>query len=133
MGACGSTKQIVKAHAIGDMRNLIEIYARSITTANNNSPDFDEVFTLAYTAWAKLVTVKPKKEFDGTNLDNQITHEFYIRYIQALDEDIVSNFYIKFDGDYYDVFDIEDLDERHRFMKIPCVIRGDATLPVNRT
>lgn len=130
---CGSSKQPVKAQAIGDMRHLIQIFQRSITQTNNQSPDFTETFTLAYTVWAKLVTVKPKKEFAGTNINREVTHEFYIRYIAALDADIESNFYILYKNEYYDIFDIEDLDERHRFMKLPCSIRGDSTLPVNYT
>jgi SPP1 family predicted phage head-tail adaptor len=130
---CGSTKQKIKAHAIGDMRNLIELYERNINRANDDGVDFGENFTLIDAVWAKLITVRGKTMFDSTNTETEITHEFYIRYIDLLDRDAFNDVYLLFEGEYYRILRVDHLDERKRFMRIDSVIRGDAEDEVNLT
>jgi len=130
---CGSTKQPVKAQAIGDMRNLIELYERNINRLNDDGVDYDEDFTLIDAVWAKLVTVKPKTMFDGSNIDADKTHEFYIRYLSSLNRDAYNDVYILFDDQYFRILKVDSLDERKRFMRIDAAIRGDSTEQVNFT
>jgi len=130
---CGSTKQTVKAQAIGDMRNYIELYERDINQPADNTVDFDETFTLIEAVWAKLVTVKGKVMFDGSNIAQEVTHEFYIRYLASLDRDAYSNVYIKFDSEYFRILKVDHLDERKRFMRIDTTIRGQTDEQVNYT
>lgn len=130
---CGSSKQNVKTIAVGDMRNPIKIWARTLTASNQDVPDFLIGFTIAYNVYSKLITDRGKELFAGSNLGRSDTHTFVIRWISQLDQDINSDYYIEFDDQYYRILTVEDLDERRRFMKLICTIRGVTDLPVNYT
>jgi SPP1 family predicted phage head-tail adaptor len=130
---CGSVKQDMRLQAVGDMRHLIYLRNRSIEMGADNGVNFDEIFTANTAIWAKVKSVRGKMIFSGTNVQHEITHEMYIWYVAALERDITSDIYVEYDGEYYDILDVEDLDERHIFMKLSCALRGETDLAVNKT
>lgn len=118
--ACGSGRQKVRRPCIGDMKETIVLQTRAITPINSESVDFSEDFATSFTVQASTRTVRGKEIFDGTNIVGSITHEFTIRY-NAL---ITQEYWVLFNSERFNILDVEDLDERHRFMVLRCTDRG---------
>jgi SPP1 family predicted phage head-tail adaptor len=75
-----------------------------------------------------LVTIgRGYSVFDGTNTEVDISHVFYIRF----DDSVSSETWILFEDARYDIVTTEDLDMRHEWMRLNCVVRGAASVPVN--
>lgn len=129
MGACKRIKIPTQQVCIGDMRNIIDIRARNITVPLGVSPDFGEEFTLIRRVPAAIKTVQGRMFMTGTNRDDSISHEFYIRKISGVL--ITSEEWINFNGENYDIVRVENIDERGLFLNIRANIRGEQALPVN--
>lgn len=127
MAICTVSQRKIRRPYIGSMNKRIEIKRRSITPVNVDSSDFLEQFNGVITIWASCETVSNVTEFDGTNTERSVTHKWIIRYVDG----VTSESWIKFQGKYYDVINIMDYEERHRFLVLTTAIRGDASLPTN--
>lgn len=111
----------------GDLRHFILLQARDLQ-ASNSSVDFIENFTDNGNVWAAIQTARAGVTvFDASNIEIAVTHIFYIRYIAGFTQQV----WIEFEGQKYDIFTVEDLDERHEFQALMCSVRGDSTKPVN--
>ena len=104
------------------MRDLIVLQDRAITPVIG-SPDFDETFTENSTVYALIETKKGDTAFDGIDTEVDVTHWFYIRFISG----ITSGTWINYQGDRYDILDVEDLDTRNEFMLLRATDRGTDT------
>lgn len=112
---------------IGDMKYPITINTRSLTTAPADGVDYAETFTSPKLAYAMIETVAGETIFDSTNTEKVITHNFYIRYIP----DLSFEGWVLFRGRYYDIVNVEDLNEEERFTLIRANVRGPSSLDVN--
>ena len=66
---------------IGDMEDEITLENRAIQAPEFGGVDFDEKFTaIAEYSWALIETVRGKTFFDGTGVEEDVTHWVYINY-----------------------------------------------------
>lgn len=120
-------KQVIRRVSLGDMRHKIVIKIPEITGLSGDSPDFTRPATDFKTVYAHVETKVGQDIFDGTNVRKIADTYFTIRYIGLLNESYI----ISYQGNYYNIIDIETFDARNLFMKLRCAIRGDNTKPVN--
>ena len=108
---------------IGDMEDEITLENRAIQAPEFGGVDFDEKFTaIAEYSWALIETVRGKTFFDGTGVEEDVTHWVYINY----DVTVTAETWVKLsDGRRFDILRVEDLDERSDFMLLHCVDRGN--------
>jgi SPP1 family predicted phage head-tail adaptor len=106
---------------IGDLKDRVQIQLRQIDPPPWGSTDFDLVFSSDKEAFAMIRTTQGKVFFDGVNTDIPLTHEIIIRY----DEEITAESWLQLmDGRLLDIINVEDLEERHEYLRLRCRERG---------
>ncbi len=106
------------------MKDRIRILDRQITEPKFGAVDFDAQFGKSFGVerWASIETVAGKTVFAGVGVDVAVTHRITLRF----DKCVNSESWIIFDDDTrVDVIMVEDLDERHEWLRLLCVDRGD--------
>jgi SPP1 family predicted phage head-tail adaptor len=109
------------------MNQLIKIHVRTITPPSDDGVDFGEVLSGTQEVWAAIHTTNGSEVFDGTNLLGIATHIFYIR---SLTNQTAED-WVEYNGEYYDILNVEDLNEEGRFQALKCNLRGSTSQPVN--
>lgn len=127
MPVCKTIRRPLRKLCSGDLINIITLYNRDIG-ADIDSVDFEENLSGAIQVPASISTKRGVTVFDGTNTERVVTHWFGIRYIS----DLTQEKWLQYDGRFFDIFDVEDLDERHQWMILMCAEAGDDQLIVNR-
>ncbi|MCW8929395.1 MAG: phage head closure protein [Gammaproteobacteria bacterium] len=106
------------------MRDVIKLKARSITAPLFNTVDFDEDFeeipSLPEEVLSLVETVSGVVLFDGVNTETPITHYIYVMYNPLITAEV----WIEFENKRIDIVRVEDLDERHEFLKLFCNDQG---------
>ncbi len=110
--------------SIGDMSDRIKLHIRAIKSPEFGSQNFTEDFSGTKEVWASVKTVVGRTLFTGANVDVALTHEIIIRY----DENVTSETWIEFQSNNLKIVTVEDLDNRHDFMRLKCTERGDKDL-----
>jgi len=122
---CGNNRAV----CIGSMDRLISLKTRVIQTPDGSSVDYSESFSTLASEWAAVKSLSRGPIFlDGTNIAKQATHIFMIRYRSDVDAEI----WIDLDSVYYDVLNVEDLDEKNEFLFLYAVKRGGTSIPINQ-
>jgi SPP1 family predicted phage head-tail adaptor len=116
-----SKKKIVCA---GDLKHLIEIKTRDIQPPDSGV-DFDYQEVTFAKPWAKIETVNGLEDFDNINTGQNITHRFYIRFLDGLTEQE----WIIYNGRRYDILNVVNINEENTFMKIECTNKGKDSQP----
>ena len=109
---------------LGDMRDLIKIHDREIGTPNFGDANFSENFSSTKKVWASVKTVSGQTFFTAANVDVGLSHEIIVRYDAA----ITSESWIELNGNNLKIISVEDLDNRHDFLRLRCTDRGDKDL-----
>ncbi len=112
-----------RVSCIGDMRERVKIHDRVIKTPVFGTADFTEELSGVKEVWANVKTVTGKTFF-SVNIDVALTHEIIIRY----DKNITSENWVEYRNNNLKIVAVEDLDERHEFLKLKCTDRGDKNL-----
>lgn len=112
-----------RVSCIGDMRERIDIHDRNMQAPVFGSSDLTEKFASTKTVWANIKTISGQTVF-VVNVDIALSHEIIIRY----DENVGSESWIEYRGNNLKIVTVEDLDERHEFLKLRCSSRGDKDL-----
>ncbi len=124
-----SCKRITKKAdivCVGNLDELITLYTRDIQPPTNVK--YTEKLSGGIDVWAMVKTTAGTEIFDSTNqLIGNATHQFIIRY----DDTITAEHWLEFDTRYFDVLDIEKLNENKRFMILRCSERGKTSSRVN--
>jgi SPP1 family predicted phage head-tail adaptor len=120
MPKCSKIRKKKQEVCIGDMRDLITLQNRSIQPPVFGSVDFTENFQNSLEVYSLIQTSTGKTFFDGVSTDQQITHTIYIRF----DKSVTAETWVLFEDRRIDILKVEDLDERHDFMKLTCNERG---------
>ena len=110
----------------GDLDRKIIIKSRAMV-APGPTIDLSMEFTNDKYVWAAVKTSKGKELFYATNMQDAVTHIFYIRYLSTLE----TQHWIEYRGANYDILEIENMDERNEWMAVYCNIRGTSSLEVN--
>lgn len=126
MARCKKIKINRTQVCIGDMNRRITLHIRSITGLSDGV-DFDETLSDSTVVWAALQTIKGEDIFDGTNVIGTATHNFFVRAISTL----TAETWLEYNGEYYDVLDIQNYEERNLFMVLRCSVRGDTSKETN--
>jgi head-tail adaptor len=118
-------RKLVDKIDLGSMDKLITLYSRNILPYNDNTnPNFLESLTNARTVWASVECVKGVTVFDSVSLDRiSITDEIYLRY--QPDYPITIENWVLFDGNYYKIITVDDLQSYKTWLKLQCVLIGD--------
>jgi len=127
MPVCVKIKGRKRQICAGDLDRRITLTGRTIQTTEIGTPDFGEDFPDAIQRWAMILTEKGDEVFAFNNVDRVFSHSFYLRY----DPVITASYYVEFDGNRYDILNVEDLDERHEFIRLKCALLGDQTKASN--
>lgn len=116
-----NVKKRTRKVCVGDLNHLIKILPRDLVEPKFMETDFGEDFAGHWEVLAKVVTTKGATVFNGVNTDVNVTHEVYIRF----DADVTAEAWVDLDdGTRLNVVFIDDLDERHEWMKLICSERG---------
>ena len=128
MGKLIINRRQSRSPQVGDMRERIGLYTRSLTEPDFGEVKMDQDYTLIAEVWAAVQTVKGKKLFAGVQTDDKdITEIFTIRYRS----DVTSETIVKFRDDYYKIVKPNDLDRRKRFIELLCTEKGEADKEAN--
>lgn len=122
MPRCAPIRKKRRNVCIGDMEDEVTLENRDIQAPDFDAVDFDEEFTAPNPpAFALIETVRGKTFFDGTGVEEDVTHWIYI----SFDETVTSETWVKlYDDRRLDILRVEDLDERSDFMLLHCVDKG---------
>ena len=130
MATCKKIKRLSERVCIGSLNKKINIHTRELKPPTGTGVDYDEEFVVIENVWSMIETVAGKVFFDGTNTDQSITHNFYIRYIVGVT--ITAENWIEYNGNRFDIINVENLDEGNRFILMRTNQRGSDTLEVNK-
>ena len=128
MAICVGISAKIKRVCIGALNKRIKIQLRTLTPpAQIDDVDYTETLTLIRTVWSYIETVSGEKQFDGTEIDTQTTHNFYIRYF----ENVVFGNWVEYKNQRFRVLSVENFNEQSRFFKIQATNRGVDTNEAN--
>lgn len=129
MTQCKKVKGVKRQVCIGSMDKLVRLKKRSLGAPTDNSVDYTEEFEYLEDVWANISTIsKGPVFFDGANVLQQATHFFKIYYRAGTTAEI----WVEYEDKNYDVFKVEDLDERHEFLFLYAIQKGSKDIPVNQ-
>jgi SPP1 family predicted phage head-tail adaptor len=111
------------------MNQQITLQNRSIQAPTGSGVDYDEDFDGDNIVWALVETVEGETIFDSTNIEQVVTHHFYIRFVQG----VTSETWVDYQSVKYDILDVENLDERDEWLLLRTNSRGDNTVSVNKS
>lgn len=132
MTICTNSSPRKRKICTGDLKNLITIQTRTLTSNGFEDVDYDEVFTQVIQVWAAIKTTRGFQSFnDVGTIQNNITHKIYIRF--SADFTITSEDWLDFEGERYLIRDIENLEERNEYLLLYCVKKGDNTKLANKS
>ena len=106
--------------AIGNLDSRISIHDKSITPPLFGSSDYVTKFS-GKKVWALVNSVSGRTIFNGVDQDINVTHDIYVRFDTTIS---AQNIVELGPNEYVDVLDVEDFENRHRFLKLTCVALG---------
>jgi len=111
------------AICIGDLKHYITIQKRALKSPLD--VDFEELLTTVASVWAGVKVVGTPSIFDKTNIEEGITHKFYIRY--RTDVDI--NNWILYDNIRYKItLAPKDIYFNKKYLELSCIFKGSASV-----
>jgi len=106
----------------GDLTKKITVSVRSLEAPDGSSVDFSEDFTTKKEVWAMVRTTDGTELFDGVNLSNAYTHEFYIRFIPG--STITVEDWVEFNSARFKIESVVNLEESDQFYQIKAKFTG---------
>ena len=121
MGARKVVRRPRRKICIGDLNARICLQKRTLTEPTFGQAEFGEDFEGESEVWAAIRTTAGKVFFDGVNRDVNVTHEVFIRY----DPTVTTETWVELrDGRRLDIVNVENLEERHEYLRLLCTDRG---------
>lgn len=139
-------KRRLKKYAIGDMRDRITLYPRSITAPVYNTTSSTELYENGMEVWASVFTFERKKEiFDNVNVSETASHSFTIRLdttkigfplyfpivFSSFSFGITSEYMIVWEGKIYEILKTSHPDGRKQYVELLSRLKGKQTLAAN--
>lgn len=115
--------------AVGDLSDLVKVQARTIEDPTFSDTDFEEGFSSPADTWARVRTVSGRVILNEVGVDVAITHEVVIRFVEGV---TTESWVLLENGSRLRVADVEDLDERHEYLRLQCVDRGSREAEASR-
>jgi len=114
-----------KQICIGNLSYRIELQKRDLTPPADI--DFKEQYTKIADVWAHVEIAKfvnsALRIFDKTNIDQNYSHSFFIRYR----DDVDINNWILYDEQRYKIISVTTTDFDKNFLELRCNLRGSST------
>lgn len=101
----------------GILRSRITIEKKSF--ADNGFGGQIETWSALATIWAKVEHLSGRELQLAQQVGPEITYEITIRYRS----DVTTNHSIKYGGKYFNIRDIKDLDNMHKWLFLKCEVR----------
>lgn len=117
-----------KLPELGDLKHRITIYSREIKSPTDATGNYSLNLTQAIKVWASIETIKGDILFDSVNMERSICSLITIRYLPF----ITQEYWIAYNNTYYDILQVEDLNEQRRFQVLYCNVRGSTSKEVNK-
>jgi SPP1 family predicted phage head-tail adaptor len=95
-----------------DHQIVIQNYTQTII----NNSQTRRIFTPVYTLWAEVLDVKGRVQFDGRQLEEEVTHKITIRYHKF----VTSENWILFDNRQFRIWSVENYREKKRWLILRC-------------
>jgi len=124
--SCNAKRRKDTRICIGDLDRRIVLQLRKIKPPEADGIDYNETNIVEQSWWASIETVSGTTVFDGNNIEQVVTHNFYIRYLPGL----TFESWVLFEGKRYRIIDVVDYNERHEFYVLRCSLRGAETTTV---
>ena len=105
---------------IGDLNIRVKIQTRTLESNNTATIELVENFTDVVEVWAAVNTTRGSQLFDGSEISNPFTHNFYIRHRSDIDFEK----WIEYKDEKYDIVDVENLDADDNFLLMKCIKKG---------
>lgn len=131
MAICKKIVREKKRICTGSLKTRIIISLRSIKAPSFNNVDFDEEFNDIRTVWAYCETVSGLTEFDDSNIEEIVTHIFYIRYIPSININTVN--WIEHRNKRYKIITVENINDENEFLLIKTNSRGLKEFNMNKS
>ena len=133
MAVCTKIRRKSKRVCIGSLNKKIVVNLRAIQPPDQDSVDFDELFTPERTVWSMVETVSGVTIFDDTNVEHAITHNVYIRFISNMTPEKWLKLLSVNGGDdvYFNIIRVENFGELNQFYRMRCTLRGKDDLAAN--
>jgi len=103
---------------VGDLKHYITLQRRVLEVPIN--VDFRETYNNIANVWASVVTNNDYLKFNDININEEVTHIFYIRNIDGIDIDV----WILYDNQRYKIISIRDIDFEKKFLELKCNLKG---------
>ena len=109
-----------------DFTHQIALQSRELKP-DDASVDFKLEFDAGIKTWAMIKTTRGREFIGDVNTAEGVTHIFTIRYLNF----VTSQHWVLYDERRFDILDVENIDEKNRFLRLRCSERG--TKDLNRT
>ncbi|MBR1844266.1 MAG: phage head closure protein [Lachnospiraceae bacterium] len=97
----------------GRLRNRVDIYGQKTITTPLGSDK--EVYGKLKTVYAEIRPLRGKEYLESVQLEHSVSYKITIRYT-----DVNETNYIKYDGRFFDIESVIDVENRHRDIEIMC-------------
>ena len=113
--------------SIGDMKTPVIVHSTDITAPSVGVDFGREITPLIDPYFVKVTTLRGVTIFDGSNIEQFVTHEFAGRFDERIDEKM----FIEHAGKYYRIENVEEYEEDQMYTVLLCTERGEKDLEVN--
>ena len=130
MAKCQKIQRKKRSACVGDLRDEVILWDRDIKAPVFGSAEQTQTYSNNQTVWASVNTVRGKEIFNGTQLVGVKTHNILIRFDDS--REITEENVVEFKGNYYDVLEVQNLEERDEWLELSCGVLGDKTQENNQ-
>ena len=123
MPVCTNIRRKKRQPCIGDMDSLVTLQNRTLVPEISGAGASEDFVDASTDVWALVETTAGETIFDGVNKDVSVTHKFTICY----DPSVTAETWVLFDGNRFDIMNVEDLDGRHQYLVLRTTDRGLAS------
>ena len=129
MTRCSSIKPNITKICAGDFNRKITIQHAASISNNNPNQNAGSSFANVKTYWC-LVKTNPNANFqNGTNVNQGINIDFYIRYDPELD--ISQQLWVEYNSDKYKISEVENIDLMNEIIRLRGIQRGNKNFAGN--
>jgi SPP1 family predicted phage head-tail adaptor len=105
----------------GELRHRILIVKPSLNQGTDGSWQIDDSNTVA-TAWASVKPLSGRDLYTAQQKVSEVTHMVRMRFRHG----ITANMNVNFNGRFFEIQDVVDVDYRHKVLEMLCVVRDDS-------
>lgn len=127
MPKCVRIKPKHRQYCIGDLRDEITLFNRSIQAPDQGGVDFEEDFEVNVIVLAAVETVDGETIFDESNQERVVTHKIGIRFLPGITQET----WVDIKTKRLDILTVENFEERDEWLVLKCTNRGTNTAQTN--